>query len=52
MMEIEDTPSATSDIICQAIINSDELGLNKQLSSQVFTLWMTSPLLGAPFIQK
>jgi hypothetical protein len=46
MMEIEDTPSATCDVLCQAIVNSDELGLNKQLSSQVFTLWMTSPLLG------
>ncbi|CAH1365695.1 unnamed protein product [Tenebrio molitor] len=45
MMEIEDTPSATCDVLCQAIVNSDELGLNKQLSSQVFTLWMTSPLL-------
>ncbi|KAJ8963279.1 hypothetical protein NQ318_018746 [Aromia moschata] len=44
-MEIEDTPTATCDLICQAIINSDELGLNKQLASQVFTLWMVSPLL-------
>ncbi|KAG5891496.1 hypothetical protein JTB14_009830 [Gonioctena quinquepunctata] len=45
MMEIEDTPSATCDRICQAIVNCDELGLNKQLASQVFTLWMISPLL-------
>lgn len=46
MMEIEDTPSGTCDLLCQAIINCDELGLNKQLASQVFTLWMTSSLLG------
>lgn len=46
MMEIEDTPSASCDLICQAIINCDELGLNKQLAAQVFTLWATSPLLG------
>lgn len=46
MMEVEDTPSGTCDLLCQAIINCDELGLNKQLASQVFTLWMISPLLG------
>nr|XP_023021198.1 FERM domain-containing protein 8 isoform X2 [Leptinotarsa decemlineata] len=45
MMEIEDTPTATCDRICQAIINCDELGLNKQLAPQIFTLWMVSPLL-------
>ncbi|KAH1006619.1 hypothetical protein HUJ05_007332 [Dendroctonus ponderosae] len=45
MMEIEDTPSATCELICQAIVNSEELGLNKQLAAQVFTLWMISPIL-------
>ncbi|KAJ8924195.1 hypothetical protein NQ315_006986 [Exocentrus adspersus] len=45
MMEIEDTPTANVELISQAIINSDELALNKQLVSQVFTLWMVSPLL-------
>ncbi|XP_018563861.1 FERM domain-containing protein 8 [Anoplophora glabripennis] len=45
MMEIEDTPTTTCELMCQAIVNSDELGLNKQLASQVFTLWMVSPLL-------
>lgn len=50
MMEVEDTPTATTDLICQAIINCDELGLNKQVASNVFTLWMTSPLLGKPII--
>ncbi|KAF7280697.1 hypothetical protein GWI33_005554 [Rhynchophorus ferrugineus] len=45
MMEIEDTPSATCELICQAIINCEELGLNKNLATQVFTLWMISPLL-------
>ncbi|KAJ8942780.1 hypothetical protein NQ314_009948 [Rhamnusium bicolor] len=45
MMEIEDTPTATCELMCQAIVNSDELGLNKQLASQIFTLWMVSPLL-------
>lgn len=49
VMEIEDTPSATSDLICQAIVNCDELGLNKQLASQVFALWMHSSLLGITF---
>lgn len=45
-MEIEDTPTATSELLCQAIINSDEFNFNKQLASQIFTLWMCSPLLG------
>ncbi|XP_030764670.1 putative FERM domain-containing protein FRMD8P1 [Sitophilus oryzae] len=45
MMEIEDTPSATCELICQAIINSEELALNRVLATQVFTLWMISPLL-------
>ncbi|KAL1500746.1 hypothetical protein ABEB36_006192 [Hypothenemus hampei] len=45
MMEIEDTPSANCDLICQAIVNCDELGLNKNLAIQVFTLWMISPIL-------
>lgn len=52
MMEIEDTPTATCDLMCQAIVNSDELGLNKQLASQVFTLWMVSPLLGEYYLLK
>ncbi|CAH1954878.1 unnamed protein product [Acanthoscelides obtectus] len=51
IMEIEDTPSATCELLCQAIINSDELGLNKVLASQIFTLWMTSPLLGVVDLQ-
>lgn len=46
LMEIEDTPSATCELLCQAIVNCEELGLGKQTASQVFTLWMTSPLLG------
>lgn len=45
-MDIEDTSNASCDIILQAITNCDELGLNKQLASQVFSLWMCSPLLG------
>ncbi|XP_017779690.1 PREDICTED: FERM domain-containing protein 8 [Nicrophorus vespilloides] len=45
MLEVEDTPTATTDLLLQSIINSDELGLNKQLSSQIFSLWMCSPLL-------
>ncbi|XP_045466874.1 putative FERM domain-containing protein FRMD8P1 [Harmonia axyridis] len=45
MMEIEDTPTANVDMICQAIVNCDELGLNKHIACQVFTLWMMSPLL-------
>ncbi|GLV40191.1 Band4.1 inhibitor LRP interactor [Carabus blaptoides fortunei] len=44
-MDIEDTASATTDVICQAIVNCDELGLNRQLAPQIFTLWMCSPLL-------
>lgn len=46
LMEVEDTVSATSDIICQAIAQNEEMGLNRQLASQVFSLWMCSPLLG------
>lgn len=46
MMEIEDTPAATCELICQAIVNCDEFGLNKVLAMQVFTLWMISPILG------
>jgi len=46
MMEIEDTPAATCELICQAIVNCDEFGLNKSLAVQVFTLWMISPILG------
>nr|CAI5846960.1 unnamed protein product [Callosobruchus analis] len=38
IMEVEDTPSATTELLCQAIINSDELGLNKILAAQIFTL--------------
>ncbi|CAH0551829.1 unnamed protein product [Brassicogethes aeneus] len=45
IMEIEETPTATCDIICQAIINCEDLGINKQMASHLFTLWMTSPLL-------
>lgn len=50
LMEIEDTPTATSDLICQAIVQSEELGLNRQAASQAFALWMCSPLLGIYFI--
>lgn len=49
MLEIENTPIISSEEIFQAILNSDELGLNKQLSSQVFSLWLVSPLLGKIF---
>lgn len=45
-MKIEDTPTATCDIISQAIISCEELGLNKHPAPQVFALWMRSPLLG------
>lgn len=45
-MEIEDTPTATTELICNAIANCDELTLNKVLAMQLFTLWMHSPLLG------
>lgn len=45
LMEIEDTPSATVELITNAIANSEELGLSKLLATQVFTLWMHSPLL-------
>lgn len=45
LMEVEDTPSATCDVLCQAILNSEEVGLNKQLGAQVFALWMCSSLL-------
>lgn len=45
-MKIEDTPTVPCDAICQSIINCEELGLNKQLASQAFCLWMRSPLLG------
>lgn len=45
-LDIEETPTANCDIILNAIANCDELGLNKQLASQVFSLWMVSPLLG------
>ncbi|KAK4884490.1 hypothetical protein RN001_000761 [Aquatica leii] len=45
LMEVEDISSATNDILCQAIVGCDELSLNRQLASQVFTLWMRSPLL-------
>lgn len=48
-LEIEDTKSATCDIIFEAILNCDELGLNKHQASQVFSLWMVSPLLGKIF---
>lgn len=51
MLEIEDSTSATVDLICNAIVNADELGLNKQLATQIFTLWMYSPLLGTLFIK-
>lgn len=47
MMEIEDTPTACSELLCQAIVNCDELGLNKQVATQLFALWLTSPLLGS-----
>lgn len=46
MLEIEDAPAAACELIFQAIINCDELSLNKQLASQVFSLWMVSSLLG------
>lgn len=46
MLEIEDTPIVSTDTMFQAITNSDEFGLNKQLAGQVFSLWMISPLLG------
>lgn len=46
-MKIEDTPTATCELINQAIINCEELALNKQLAPQVFALWMRSPLLGS-----
>lgn len=46
MLEIEDSTSATVDLMCNAIVNADELGLNKQLATQLFTLWMYSSLLG------
>ncbi|KAF5280346.1 hypothetical protein FQR65_LT03155 [Abscondita terminalis] len=45
LMEIEDISSATNDSLCQAITGCDELNLNKQTASQVFTLWMRSALL-------
>ncbi|KAF5305045.1 hypothetical protein FQA39_LY09307 [Lamprigera yunnana] len=45
IMEVEDVSSATNEVLCQAIINCDEVNLNKQLTHQVFTLWMRSPLL-------
>lgn len=46
MMDIEDTPSARSEHLCQATIACDELGLNNwQLAMQVFALWAISPLL-------
>ncbi|CAH1112328.1 unnamed protein product [Psylliodes chrysocephalus] len=44
MMEMEDKDT-TVEHICDTLINSDELGINKQLFSQIFTLWMISPLL-------
>lgn len=46
MLEIEDSTSATVDLMCNAIVSADEVGLNKQLATQLFTLWMSSPLLG------
>ncbi|XP_060534526.1 putative FERM domain-containing protein FRMD8P1 isoform X2 [Cylas formicarius] len=45
ILEIDDPPAATCDIISQAIISCEELGLNKGLATQVFSLWMVSPLL-------
>ncbi|XP_066157639.1 putative FERM domain-containing protein FRMD8P1 isoform X1 [Euwallacea fornicatus] len=45
MMEIEDTPAASCELICQALVNCEELGLNKSTALQVFTLWMISPIL-------
>lgn len=46
MLEIEDTPSTTCELIFQTILNCEELSLNKQLGSQIFSLWIVSPLLG------
>uniref|UniRef100_A0A1Y1L1R5 FERM domain-containing protein 8 n=1 Tax=Photinus pyralis TaxID=7054 RepID=A0A1Y1L1R5_PHOPY len=45
IMEVEDTSSTTNEVLCQAILNCDELNFNKPLAAQVFTLWMNSPLL-------
>ncbi|XP_050308256.1 putative FERM domain-containing protein FRMD8P1 [Anthonomus grandis grandis] len=45
IMEIEDTPNATCELVCQSIVSCEELGPNKTLAMQVFTLWMISPLL-------
>lgn len=50
LMEVEDTPTATCEILCQAILNCEEVGLNKQLGSQVFALWMCSSLLGKYYV--
>uniref|UniRef100_A0A6P7FPK1 FERM domain-containing protein 8 n=1 Tax=Diabrotica virgifera virgifera TaxID=50390 RepID=A0A6P7FPK1_DIAVI len=45
MLEIENVESVTAEQICERIINSEELGLGKQLYTQIFSLWMISPLL-------
>ncbi|KAK9884110.1 hypothetical protein WA026_005064 [Henosepilachna vigintioctopunctata] len=45
MMEVEDAPTASVELLLQAIINCDELALNKYVASQAFTLWMVSPLV-------
>lgn len=47
-LDINDTPSASNDLISQAIINCEELNINRQYASQAFTLWMSSPFLGKP----
>ena len=43
-MEIEDGASATVFEIIQALVEEEDLGLSRQ-TPEVFTLWMTSPLL-------
>ncbi|CAG9863625.1 unnamed protein product [Phyllotreta striolata] len=44
IIEMEDMDS-TAEQLSEVLMSSDELGMNKQLFSQVFTLWMVSPLL-------
>lgn len=45
MLDVEDSPNASADHLMMAIVNSDELGLNKQVALQCFSLWMSTPLL-------
>ncbi|XP_057672722.1 FERM domain-containing protein 8 isoform X1 [Diorhabda carinulata] len=45
VIDIENVDTVTSEQICEKITNCEELGLNQQLCSNVFSLWMISPLL-------